>query len=305
VTPGLPPAIAFEHEGEHHLVRPRLVVGADGRGLSIARQIGANLQTDPVHHLIAGLLVDGVHSWPDDEQSVGVHNGVNQLVFPQGSGRIRLYLCYSVEERGRFSGQHAAKNFLEAFRVPTLPHSEEIAAGQIAGPCLGYPNADTWVDEPTAPGVVLIGDAAGHNDPTIGQGLSIAIRDVRLVAGALSNAASWEIGVFSDYVSERRERMRRLRYTARLASKIRCEFGEEADLRRAEIARRIAKDPSVSLPTSPSLIGPFGVPDKAFEEQALKNLLGEKWTITDDGWPVQNGRNEKLRRCMIGQQAVA
>ena len=32
-----------------------------------------------------------------------------------------------------------------------------------------------------APGVVLIGDAAGWNDPIIGQGLSIALRDVRMV----------------------------------------------------------------------------------------------------------------------------
>ena len=41
---------------------------------------------------------------------------------------------------------------------------------------------DTWTDSPCAPGVVLLGDAAGWNDPIIGQGLSIALRDVRMVA---------------------------------------------------------------------------------------------------------------------------
>lgn len=34
-------------------------------------------------------------------------------------------------------------------------------------------------------GVVLIGDADGRNGPIIGQGLSIAVRDVGLVAAAL------------------------------------------------------------------------------------------------------------------------
>ena len=113
---------------------------------------------------------------------MGVHGGTCLFVSPQGQGRVRLYLFYPLEERGRFAGPRAAENFLEAFRVPSLPFGDDIAAGQVAGPCQGYPNADTWVDEPIAPGVVLIGDAAGHNDPTIGQGLSIAMRDVRLVA---------------------------------------------------------------------------------------------------------------------------
>jgi 2-polyprenyl-6-methoxyphenol hydroxylase-like FAD-dependent oxidoreductase len=137
VEPGLPPAIAFEHEGERHTLRPRLVVAADGRGSSLGRQIGAEVQTEPVHHLIAELLIENVHAWPQDEQAVSVHGDLYLLVFPQGHGRMRLYLCYPLEERGRFSGPRAAENFLEAFRVPTLPHAGDIANGRIAGPCQG------------------------------------------------------------------------------------------------------------------------------------------------------------------------
>ena len=43
------------------------------------------------------------------------------------------------------------------------------------------PGDDTWTDTPFAAGVVLVGDAAGHNDPIVGQGLSIALRDARMV----------------------------------------------------------------------------------------------------------------------------
>ena len=44
VEAGLPPTIAFDHEGERHTMRPRLVIGADGRGSPVARQVGAQVQ---------------------------------------------------------------------------------------------------------------------------------------------------------------------------------------------------------------------------------------------------------------------
>jgi 2-polyprenyl-6-methoxyphenol hydroxylase-like FAD-dependent oxidoreductase len=287
VEPGQPPTISYTHENERHTVRPCLVVGADGRGSPVARQIGAKVRTDPVHHLIAGLLIEGVQAWPEDEQAVGVHDDAYLLIFPQGRGRVRLYMCYSLEERGRFAGPQAASNFLQAFRVPCLPFSDAIAGGQVAGPCQGYPNADTWVDEPLAPGVVLIGDAAGHNDPTIGQGLSITMRDVRMVADAISTADDWSDGLFADYATERRERMRRLRQSGRLTSKLRCEFGAAADATRAEVWGRIGKNRSVALPLLVPFIGPFGVPDETFEDSAIKRLFGDQWSLTEDGWCQQ------------------
>jgi menaquinone-9 beta-reductase len=287
VEPGEHPTVLFDFEGQRHTLRPRIVFGADGRGSQVARQMGARAQTEGIHHLVAGLLVDGVQSWPEDEQTATVHSGVYQLVFPQGRGRVRLYLCYACGERRRFSGQHATKNFLQAFRVPTLPHGEEIAGARVAGPCQGYPNADTWVDDPIAPGVVLIGDAAGHNDPTIGQGLSIAFRDVNMVVAALSGSTDWDGGTFAAFAAERRERMRRLRIAARLVSKVRCEFDEDASRRRVEVAHRIARNPRVGLPLQVNLKGPFGVPDETFEDAAVKALLGEQWSLTNDGWCVQ------------------
>lgn len=55
----------------------------------------------------------------------------------------------------------------------------------------------TWIDTPVAPGVVLIGDAAGHNDPTIGQRPSIALRDARLIQQALLDCNQWISRIFS------------------------------------------------------------------------------------------------------------
>jgi 2-polyprenyl-6-methoxyphenol hydroxylase-like FAD-dependent oxidoreductase len=273
VTAGQRPTISFAIEGHRTEITPRLIVGADGRGSDVARQIGARAETTPVHHLLAGLLVDGVDAWPQDEFSIGTEGDVMFFVFPQGNGRLRLYLGYGLDQRGRFSGAGGDRRFLDAFRLPSLPDAEMFSSATPAGPCHGYPNADTWIDLPVAPGVVLIGDAAGHNDPTIGQGLSIAFRDAGLVYEALRDNERWTSGIFHSYVNERRKRMRRLRFTAERFSILRAEFTEDARQRRRQMSQRIAANRELALPLLIPAKGPFGVPDHLFEQAAWDALM--------------------------------
>ena len=274
VEPGERPRVRFAQDGRRREVAPRLVVGADGRGSTVARQIGARAESDPVHHIMAGLLVEGAEAWPEDEQTMGAHGEATLYVFPQGGGRARLYLNHALAERRRFAGPEAARHFLAAFRVPSLPGGEALADARPAGPCHGYPNADSWIDEPVAPGVVLLGDAAGHNDPTIGQGLSITLRDVRLVSEVLLGGGDWSVSAFSPYVEERRERMRRLRFAGRLVSALNAEFTEEARQRRLRAWGRIAADPTVALPMVAMWKGPHGLPAHVFGQEAWGRLLG-------------------------------
>ena len=120
---------------------------------------------------------------------------------------MRLYLGYALDQRRRFVGANGVRNFLNAFRLSSVPQGEMLAAARPAGPCQGYPNADTWIDKPMAEGVVLVGDAAGHNDPTIGQGLSIAFRDVRILRDALADNRRWTSDIFVSYAEEPQHRM--------------------------------------------------------------------------------------------------
>jgi 2-polyprenyl-6-methoxyphenol hydroxylase-like FAD-dependent oxidoreductase len=273
VTAGEPPTISFSIDGQRREMTPRLIVGADGRGSDVARQIGMKVETAPVHHLLAGLLVDGIGSWPPQEYSIGTDGDVMFFVFPQGNSRARLYLGYGLAQRGRFSGAGSARRFLDAFRLSSLPDKEMFAAAVPAGPCHGYPNADTWIDMPVAPGLVLIGDAAGHNDPTIGQGLSIAFRDARLVHETLLGSKSWTSDIFLSYAGERRTRMRRLRFTAERISILRAEFTEAARARRRRVSERIAANREAALPLLIPVKGPFGVPDHLFEPGAWDALM--------------------------------
>ncbi len=122
--------------------------------------------------------------------------------------------------------------------------------------------------------MVLLGDAAGHNDPTIGQGLSITLRDVRLVSEVLLGGGDWSVSAFSPYVEERRERMRRLRFAGRLVSALNAEFTEEARQRRLRAWGRIAADPTVALPMVAMWKGPHGLPAHVFGQEAWDRLLG-------------------------------
>ncbi len=191
VTPGDPPTVAFEHEGKTHALRPRLVVGADGRHGKTAEQIGVTLQQDPLHHRFSGLLVDNVVGWRDDTQFISTEGDVNVLAFPQGNGRVRLYISLGLDQKTRLAGPQGPQRFLDAFHLKSVPCGDAIAAGRPIGPCLVYPNNDTWIDAPYADGVLLIGDAAGRNDPITGQGLSITHRDVRIVRDLLLAERNW------------------------------------------------------------------------------------------------------------------
>jgi 2-polyprenyl-6-methoxyphenol hydroxylase-like FAD-dependent oxidoreductase len=273
VAAGAPPEVAFTHEGREYRLSPRLVVGADGRGSAVARQIGAHVGRDPDHHLLAGMLIEGAEVWPDEEYTIGTDGDVVYFIFPQGGGRVRLYAGYALDQADRFAGPDGARRFLDAFRLPSLPQGDALACARPAGPCRGAPNADTWVDRPVAPGVVLIGDAAGYSDPTSGQGLSIALRDARLVSEAYLDVNACTAETFACYVAERRERMHRIRFTTKHYSHLRAEFTAEARARRRRAAERTAADRTFALPILSLLKGPFGVPDQAFSEEAWSRLL--------------------------------
>ena len=273
VRAGLPPHVEFSHSDVNHALSPRIVIGADGRGSMVARQLGFERLADPIHHLLSGLLVEDAHDWPHDEQSIGVDGDFGFYVFPQGRGRVRLYATHGLDRRDWFAGEGAVERFLGAFDRPSLPHGGSLSKARPAGPCHGYPNNDVWIDNPVAPGVVLIGDAAGHSDPSGGQGISIALKDARLVSEALNASKAWIPEALASYASQRREQMRRIRFSTRLLAAYRMEFTDEARQRRCKGRRRMATDPELMLPFAAMQKGPFAVPSEAFSQRVWDCLL--------------------------------
>ena len=123
-------------------------------------------------------------------------------------------------------------------------------------------------------GAVLIGDAAGWNDPITGQGLSITFRDVRVRRDLLRAADDWSEATLEPYVEERRERMRRLRFGAQVQSAMFNEFGAAAQARRTRTFARFEEDPTFMMPLVAGLVGPEAVPEDAFTEATRERILG-------------------------------
>ena len=96
-------------------VRPRLIIGADGRTSTVRKQSGIHINRAPASHVIAGLLVEGASRWPADQFSIGVEGDLQFYVFPQGGGRLRLYTCHANEQAARWAGRAGPPRFLQAF----------------------------------------------------------------------------------------------------------------------------------------------------------------------------------------------
>lgn len=206
------PQVTWEEDGRQHRTRTRMVVGADGRGSRVRRQLGLSLERGERTHVIASLLVENTRDL-GDRVVVAAANRLMLLAVPLPDRRARLYL---VSRDQRFRGTADNQRMLQACQLPCLDDVDRFADATPIGPCATYGGEDAWVATPATDAAVLVGDAAGYNSPIIGQGLSLALRDVRLVAELLLGTSHWSGSLFAPYVRERAERLRRVRFVAQL-----------------------------------------------------------------------------------------
>ncbi|MEQ8559108.1 MAG: FAD-dependent monooxygenase [Henriciella sp.] len=270
---GAKPSVTYESDGKEITATAPLIVGAEGRQSLVRKEAGVTLHQDKPHHWFAGLLVENVHGWDETRQAIGTEDNFGFLAFPQGGDRVRVYGGYALDEKGRFKGEDGARKFLDAFRMRSAPDNEALAAGTPAGPLFSYFNNDSWTDEPYADGCVLIGDAAGWNDPINGLGLSITYRDVRIVSDILKETPEGREPDFRSYAEERQERMRRLRFAGMLQATLDMEFGEDARARRKSYHERSAADPSLGMHGFAIMGGPESVPDEVFTDAHKMRVL--------------------------------
>lgn len=239
------------------LVAP-LVVGADGRASTVRRQTGIDLEAQPATGWMAGLLIDGLAGVPDDHDVMAGDGDRFFVMFHQSGDRARAYLVTGEADRRAFVGRDGTERFLEACRISAYPWAHQVAEGTAAGPCATYPGDDTWTAAPYTDGTVLVGDAAGHNDPIIGQGLSIALRDARMVRDLVLDGASSPED-FRPYGEERMERMRRLRLIADIIATVNVEDGaDNRAARRAWFGERMG---AMAPDLFPLLVGAFAGPE--------------------------------------------
>lgn len=273
VTGGPNPSVRYEYNDVEYEVSCRIVVGADGRMSTVRRQLGIGLRQTPPNSLGGGMLVEDLHDWPVNVTSIGTEGDLLYFVFPRDGARARLYLLHDVAQKGRFAGPDRQAEFLKAFQLRCIPNSEMFASATPAASCAFYPMNDAWADTPVAPGAVLVGDAAGWSDPVVGQGLSIALRDARMVWDALRSHSRWSPEVFESYARERETRMRRIRISGSVRTTMNMTFTPEGAARRKAYAKVWHTDPVLAGSRLATFKGTDQVPPESFAPETVKRLF--------------------------------
>jgi len=118
---------------------------------------------------------------------------------------------------------------------------------------------------------VLLGDATGWSDPIIGQGMSVGFRDAHMVTDAMTSSADWSAAAFAPYASERKERMRRLRF-ASAGSYLLNGFGPDAIARRLRLREMFMVNPLAS-PVATAFLGAWILPEEAYSDASWDALV--------------------------------
>ncbi len=273
VAPGETPTVTFERSGETHQAVARLVVGADGRGSSVRRWGRFSADEDSRRRSFAGVLLDDMPA-PDDtlHSRFAPSEGLMSWLFPQGEGRVRAYLGFNSEgfdSRSSYeplSGKRDLARFFETSIRLGVP-KEYFDGCRRSGPLATFDATDRWVDHPYRDGIALIGDAAATSDPTWGQGMSLTLRDVRLLSESLVAHDSWdEAGHL--YAEEHDLGYAACHRCDGWYTELLLDPGPEADARRSVALPRILEDPS-RLPDTP-----FSGPEHGADETAHRRLFG-------------------------------
>jgi 2-polyprenyl-6-methoxyphenol hydroxylase-like FAD-dependent oxidoreductase len=243
VRPGNPATVIVGDNRHDQEIRARLVVGADGRSSCARSSAGFQLRRDPEDLLVAGVLLEDIGAPEDTGQIVFNYNfGELAILLPQGEGRARTYFCFHAGAQPRYHGTADFPRYLDSFKRAGM-NPEFYDGAKAAGPLATFDGAEAWVEHPYRDGVALIGDAAAASDPTWGQGLSLTLRDARVLRDQLLGTEDWETAGHA-YAREH-DRHTEVSHAVNLwFAEFYLETGPQADARRARALPLIAEDPS-------------------------------------------------------------
>ncbi len=268
IKPGPTPSVIVQSETETREIKARLVAAADGRTSMARKKVGFQVREAPQPFLFAGLLLADMtapegHAYLLFNPAMGMETAIT----PVGRGRSRTYVAYQEGAEFRLQGNENISRFIEEAK-----RAESVAAyydsARAIGPLASFRCGDFWVDHPYKDGIVLIGDAAATSDPAFGQGLSLTVRDVRVLRDHLLATDDWDIAGHA-YAAEHDGYYAVTRKVEDWFRSLFLEQGLDADSRRARALPLIAEDQT----RVPDHL--FSGPDLPADEAVRRRFFGE------------------------------
>jgi menaquinone-9 beta-reductase len=273
ISNGSKPSVSFQSEGRVEEIQARLVVAADGRVSTARKWAGFTAKDDTHTFLFAGLLLKEVAAPPG--QAYLLFNpsaGMATAMTPVGQNRSRLYVCYQTSAPYRLQGNENVELFInEARKAPQV--ADFFGSAKPIGPLASFSCSESWVEHPYKNGVALVGDAAATTDPSFGQGLSLTVRDVRVLRDRLLETDDWDRAAH-DYAAEHDGYLAVVHRVEGWFRKLFLEQGSEADARRARALPLLAQD----LTRAPDHL--LSGPELPADESVRRRFFGEPDTRT-------------------------
>lgn len=268
VRPGTRPQVSWSSGGRDHNTRSRLVVGADGRRSSVRRQCGQPVLMSTARNVCDVVLVEAAPGWPPGWNVAITDRDVHLFALDRGFGLVRVYLFHDIGAPVR----HRSGRPLTDVGAVRFPGATVLSEATSVSPVIRYPVQEAVTPVRAAPGVLLIGDAAGWSNPLIGQGLSVSLRDARRVGEILATESCWGPAAFADHANTRSELLRRLRVSAWVARRLHCRFGEPGLRARALYAAAAEQDNLIAAPVDSYVSGPESAPAEAFSTANVQRI---------------------------------
>jgi 2-polyprenyl-6-methoxyphenol hydroxylase-like FAD-dependent oxidoreductase len=186
------------HDSHQHAVelRARLVVGADGRDSKVAKLSGVPTKTTPHGRIAYGGYYEGPAPVTAPDAALWLLDPDMAAAFPTDGGLVFYATMPSKDRLPEFRADPQAA--LEKL-VSSIPEAPPIAESRLVGQVQGKIDMTNVLHRPTAPGLALVGDAAGALDPLFGVGCGFALQTSEWLADsvspALRGAGSLEAGL--------------------------------------------------------------------------------------------------------------
>lgn len=179
--------VRVESPSGPHEFRGEMVVGADGRASVLRKRAGLHEQRFPQSYdLVWGKIP--LPEFMSDRSTVRAYLGRNHaaLAFPAADGRLQIGWSIEKGAFGDLQGRGVEEWFAEMteFLSPDLAAHVRANLGAVRHPFRLNVICDRLVRW-TAPGLLLLGDAAHPMSPVGAQGINMALRDALVAANHL------------------------------------------------------------------------------------------------------------------------
>jgi 2-polyprenyl-6-methoxyphenol hydroxylase-like FAD-dependent oxidoreductase len=179
--------VRVAQNGSETTLKARLVVGADGRNSTIAKLAGARkYNLTPNERFVYWSFFEGADPGPDPAFVFHRWGDGLVLALPSDSGLYGVIVIPDLRDLPRFR-RDLEGSFMEYARS-CEPVAQALEGAHRVGKIFGMLRWEGFFREASGPGWVLAGDAGHFKDPTAGQGIQDAFRQVDALAPAIATA---------------------------------------------------------------------------------------------------------------------